>query len=368
MINDRALKATALGYVVAKGYFPQLEVIVSPNLTIGAGGRKRTAALTDVDVLGLIPDDFSAFRKLLIDCKTLKGQSPIARAFWMRGLMDEMKAERGLCVLRGDRIEQEHRISAARLQVMLLTEEEFDTYVKATSPQQVSKPKPCSIDLAIWDTFFDLRNKFPKLEKLVSFSSLDFWQFTSAADALRGNIVLLRSLRGELDPNRREHVCLVLDSCALLAISLTEVVNLIFTSYLLPKTQEELSEALLMVLYGGKGNYETLNSLRKLLRVSTDNSREDLTLPEWPRFIQLVRETLEAPTSLGAAPLLLRECAWAFLGQGSLDYASVLTAKSTHAAKYALLICEYLCEAARLPPEFRKDLSSMLLNLQFVHI
>ncbi|MBB5346155.1 hypothetical protein [Tunturibacter empetritectus] len=368
MINDRALKATSLRYIVAKGYFPQLEVVVAPDLSTGAGSRKKGPALTDVDVLGLIPDDFVAFRKLLIDCKTLKNQSPISRAFWMRGLMDEMKAERGLCVMRGERIEPDHRISAARLGVMLLTEEEFEIYIKATSTTHLLNARePHSTQMNLWELFLDLRIKYPPLEKMITFSTVDFWQFTSAADALRANITLLRGLRGELDPSKLEHKALVLDACALMAISLSEVVHLIFASYLLPKTQAELSEALLMVLYGGKGNYETLNSLRKLLRVSTESPREDLTLPEWERFVQLVRETLESPLALGLVPLLLRECAWSYLGDGSTAYAMTLASQNLSAGKYALLACEYLCEAAKLPPEFRHDLSSMLLGLQMVH-
>ncbi len=367
MINDRALKATALRYVVAKGYFPQLEVVVAPSVATGAGNRKKAPALTDIDVLGLIPDDFVAFRKILIDCKTLKAQSPISRAFWLRGLMDEMQAQRGLCVLRGERIEPDHRISAAKLEVILLTEEEFDVYIKATSTiPPVGAPVPCSSDLSLWEKFFAIPDVFPNLERLIAFSTVGFWQLSSAADALRANITLLKGARGELDPARSEHMCVVLDACALMAISLSEIVHLIFASYLLPKTHAELSSALLMFLYGGKGNYETLNSLRKLLRPASESTGEGLAIPEWERFVQLVRETLESPYALGSVPLLLRECAWARLGSSPSSFAPDVVRQNSHGAKFALLICEYVCEAAKLPPEFRKELSAMLLELQLV--
>lgn len=367
MINDRALKATALKYVVAKGYFPQLEVVVAPSLATGTGNRRKSPALTDIDVLGLIPDDFVAFRKILIDCKTLKGQSPISRAFWLRGVMDEMQAQRGLCVLRGERIEPDHRISAAKLGVILLTEEEFDIYIKATSTiAPAEAPVACSSEMNLWEEFLNIPEMFPNLERLITFSTVGFWQYSSAADALRANISLLRGSRGELDPARSEHMCVVLDACALMAISLSEIVHLIFASYLLPKTQTELSSALLMFLYGGKGNYETLNSLRRLVRPSGESAGEDLAIPEWERFVQLVRETLEAPYALGSVPLLLRECAWARLGSSSSNFAPEVVRKNPHGAKFALLICEYICEAAKLPPEFRKELSAMLLELQLV--
>ena len=90
-------------------------------------------------------------------------------------------------------------------------------------------------------------------------------------------------------------------------------------------------------------------------------------MPEWERFVQLVRETLEFPLALGLVPLLLRECAWSYLGDGSTAHAMTLAGRNAHAGKYALLSCEYLCEAAKLPPEFKRELSSMLLGLQIVH-
>jgi hypothetical protein len=50
------------------------------------------------------------------------------------------------------------------------------------------------------------------------------------------------------------------------------------------------------------------------------------------------------------------------LGDNSTAYAMTLAGQNL--SKYALLAWEYLCEAAKLPPEFRRDLSSMLLGLQ----
>jgi len=123
MIKDRALKATALQYLVSKRYFPQLEVVVLPQVATGTSASKKGSPLTDVDVLGLIPDDFDTYRSLLIDCKTLKSQSPVARAFWLRGLMDELDAKRGICVLHGEKVESDHRISASPLGVLLITEQ-----------------------------------------------------------------------------------------------------------------------------------------------------------------------------------------------------------------------------------------------------
>jgi len=365
MIKDRALKATALQYLASKRAFPQLEVAVSPQVTTGSGGSRKAPPLTDVDVLGLIPDDFEAFRSLLIDCRTLKNQSPIARAFWLRGLMDELNAKRGLCVLRGEKVEADHRIAAARLDVLLVTEEEFGLYIDATGGK-ANGVGAHAANVELWESFFEVRSRYPSLAEAIEFSTSYFWQPKTAAAAARRTLAVLRRLRGELDPAKAQHVAIVINMAALFLIAMAGVVMNVFTSYLQPKVMHELSDALLMILYGGKETYDSLNAMRRLVKITNEpDQSEDLSLPEWDRFVQFVRETLEAPTELARAPLILRELAWAHLS-GSPDYgfAGILSTESPRAAKYALLGAEYLCRAAKLPPEFGTQIGDRLLAIQ----
>jgi hypothetical protein len=365
MIKDRALKATALQYLVSKRAFPQLEVIVSPQLATGSGGSRKAPPLTDVDVLGLIPDDFEAYRSILIDCRTLKSQSPIARALWLRGLMDELNAKRGLCVLRGEKVEPDHRIAAARLEVLLVTEEEFERYVDATGGKASGVPAhSASIDL--WDAFLEIRSRYASLADAVEFSTSYFWRPTTAASAARRTLTVLRRLRGELDPAKPHHVTIVANMAALFLISMAAVVMNVFTSYLQPKVMHDLSDALLMILYGGKETYDSLNAMRRLIKTGSDSDHpEDLSLPEWDRFVQFVRETLESPIELSRAPLILREVAWAQMSSTpDYGFASTLAAESPRGAKYALLGTEYLCRATKLPPEFGAQIADRLLAIQ----
>jgi hypothetical protein len=362
MIKDRALKATALHYLVSKRYFPQLEVLLLPQLATAPDRR----ALTDIDVLGLAPDDFEGFRCLLIDCRTLKSQSPVARAFWLRGVMHEVNASRGICVLRGERVEPDHRIAAARSGVLLLTEDEFGAYVKATGGSVRVEDCNC-VNLELWERFLELPNRFRALGPAVHMPLTEHWQSHGAANACRGIVALLRKLKGELDPARHEHLAVVANAAAVFTISVSVIVSTVFTSYLQPKLLNELSDALLLVLYGGRDAYESLNALRRLLKVASDSGPEDLSLPEWDRFVQLVRETLEAPRELANTPLLLREMAWTYLSdEGRFVFAETLAAESPFAAKYALMAVEYLCRASKLPRDFSDILSSQLLALQKV--
>jgi hypothetical protein len=58
-----------------------------------------------------------------------------------------------------------------------------------------------------------------------------------------------------VDPAKREHICLVLDLSALFMHSLSRLVAKLFASYLQPNNRDDLSEALLHLLYGGRDNY-----------------------------------------------------------------------------------------------------------------
>ena len=120
MIRDRDQKQLVLRYVLSRQWFPQVELDVSSYLTIG----KRTLNITDIDVLACIPDDFCAYRKLLVDCKTKKGESPINRAMWLKGVIERFDGDIGISVLRAT-IVPDHRYTAAQLGITLLAENEF---------------------------------------------------------------------------------------------------------------------------------------------------------------------------------------------------------------------------------------------------
>ena len=363
MMQDRALKATALQLLASKRWFSQLEVVVLPQLSTGSSKK----ALTDIDVLGLIPDDLGSYRSILIDCKTLKGQSPVARVLWLRGVMDELTATRGVCVLKAEKVEADHRITAANLDVLLIAEKELDAYIAAVGGRPTGTGAN-SADIDLWERFIDIPSKYKGLEPAVSFSSSQYWMTRSPAASCRKALVTLRRLRGELDPVKPEHLAVVADMAALFLVSVTGIVNTVFGSHLQPKEKGELSDALLSIVYGGKDTYEILNSMRRLVKVRLpETMSDDLSLPEWNRFVQFIREGLEAPIESARAPLIMREIAWSYLKEpADFVFAKTLANESLLAAKYALLGTEYLCRACKLPPEFASILCNQILALQTV--
>lgn len=256
---------------------------------------------------------------------------------------------------------------ANRLRVILLAENEFDLFANTTTKNYGSDLGHTG-DIDVWDQFFAIPTRFPKLLDGMKFIRSVYWMIDDAAEACRKTLANLRNLHAEFDPVRPEHVALFIDFCALFAHSLAIVVCKIFKAYLHPANQSDLSDALLIMLYGGREAYQNRNEMFKLVKKGNNPEQEppDLSLPEWEKFLQLTRQLLDAPVEAQRAPLiLLREVAFASLrGDTELAFARNLCYESPQGARFALLIPNYLCRAAKLPVEFEKLTDKFLLPLQ----
>jgi len=95
------------------------------------GVSMQRKVVTDLDTIALIPSSFGELSLLIGDCKTLKNQSPISRAFWLSGLMNLLKAKRGLVLLTKES-ERDHKQLASNINVTLLSERDFEVYASKT--------------------------------------------------------------------------------------------------------------------------------------------------------------------------------------------------------------------------------------------
>lgn len=362
MLKDRGQKAAALRYTVARRWFPQLELeLLAPSAT-----SMVPKSLTDIDVFATAPDEFGSYRTVAFDCKTSSKESPIGRVMWMRGVMHQMGVTKGFCVLRRPKIEGDHRRVAAAMGVTLLTENEFEVFANATCPSVVKIPGALT-DIDRWEVFLRIPSTSPGLESAIVFSRRWFWLCSTPAEACRKSVAALRNVSGELDPAKPLHSAVVCDLAALFTHATARLVAQVFTEYLHPRSREELAEALLLLLYGGREVYEHRNALYKLVKETSQQvtNSTDLTLPNWNGFVQFIRQCLDAPTECARAPLILRELGWAQLSEPhESDLLRNLAMENRQAAKFALLSLEFLCVAANLPPEFRKDVGGQLLAIQ----
>lgn len=359
-MKDRDQKADVLRYCVAKRWFPQLEVDVRPVRHVG----NKLVLVTDLDVLAFIPDEFRGFRSVVFDCKTRAKESAVNRSMWLRGVLDLMRAEIGVCILKKTAIESDHKLSATELDIVLLADNEFNIYANATC-STYEGPVGASGDIDIWETFFSIQSKYSTLEPTFHFLRSEFWMQKDAASACRHVIANLQAVRGELDPAKNEHLSIACEMAALFALSLAKICNYVFKAYLHPKKQVDLDEAVKILIYGGRESYAHRNSLYKMLKQKegTNSVIQDLSLPEWQRLIKLIRQLLDSPLDVARVPLILREVGFNYL-RSPVDcrFASALCMEAPQAARFAVLIIGYIFKAGRLPDDFQKIIETQILD------
>lgn len=355
MIKDRILKIKLLRYFLLNFWYTDLEVNIMSKERIS----KNKKLITDVDVLALYPDATGDLKMYLGDCKTLKNQSPIARGLWMKGLMEYFGAAKGLILLLKD-IEKEHQLSVYPLNVQIFSESDFETYSKRTADYLIEM-KCALAEEEIWDEFFKVAAKFPKLLPLHDYARTVFWNEPNSRQQLRTGIYYLRVNKGELNPATSIHLAITLNHISLVAISLNNIIINIFNKYLVPSSKEELDNDLKVLIYGGIENYDFLNDLRKKFATT---SVDELALPDWLSFLELVRAILEKPLAFNVVPLFLKEIAFGFMSAApeTYNYANTIARKSPYICTFAVRFVEYMCKACGLPPEFRETYATEIVK------
>jgi hypothetical protein len=359
MLKDRAQKASALRLCVSKRWFPQLEVEIEASKRL----ERSKFLLTDIDVFSVAPSPIGEHVRLVFDCKSGSKESAIGRAFWLQGVMTRVSARHGFIIFN-DRvgIEHDHRISAADLSVSLLHESEFEDLAQCMGgTTRVTDAATASIDA--WERFLSIGTRFPGLSEHLNFAKAGYWMIKDAGEQCRKTVARLRSIREELDPEKREHLAVFGNAVSLFLLALSELSNRLFLVLLRPSSHEEFSSSLLALLYGGYDNLETAQKIRRI--ASAGANEEALNIfPEFGRFEQLVREVLQAPQNAMPPALLAREMGFALLTPANLTpLQRELAQESPYAPKFALMAAEYLQRATRLPPEFSAYYADASLSL-----
>ncbi|MGH0425691.1 hypothetical protein [Bacillus pretiosus] len=326
------------------------------------GVSKQKKVVTDLDTIALIPSEFGELSFLIGDCKTLKNQSPISRSFWLSGLMGLLKARKGLVLLTKD-IERDHKQLSSNINVSLLSEKDFETYASKTCVDYKTI-NSALLNGNTWDKYFELYKRYPNLESAIKFVKNDFWNITDDRLKLRKTLYTIREIRRELNPERVEHLALLIDLISLFSISLNRVTLDTFNQYLLPETKENLSRELKIWIWGGLDQYSYWNKLYQL--ASQKGNENEIELPEWDTFVQLIRQCLEEPYATSRVPLLLREVAFEAMSDNSKEFtfSQKLAQKYPQSAKFAILICAYVCKAAMLPKDFDTKILERLMKIQ----
>ena len=360
MIKDSMQKDMLCRHFAAQNYYVQPEVPVFHR----GGIHERKKLITDIDVLALRPSPDLRWELVLADCKTLKGQSPANRVLWLRGLMEQFSASSGVIMLqRKQTIESDHKLFAASLRINLIDEEEFERFDKAIIYPGGSSQYPLSAKSI--NELKLLYNRYNQLQDFCEYIYGFVWSENSRFELLRKVIGEAQTISKEIDPDKTEHVALILDAAGVFAVGIAECVGTVFNQYLQPETLSELDHALKVVIWGGRAQYDFIAKLRHEVIIANGlqpGPEGALSLPFWDGFLQLVRNMLENPRLSFSVPQLLREAALdVYYGRNFLANSGK---QDLLLIKYAMSTCNYFCKAARFPAQTREVVEKQFIRKQ----
>ncbi|MBU8899566.1 hypothetical protein KRR26_28545 [Corallococcus sp. M34] len=336
----------------------QLEV---PVVTEGGVARKALP-VTDIDVLGIRPSPELRWRYVIGDCKTKKKESPVNRVLWASGLMDAFGASSGIVILRRENttpIERDHKLFADERRILLLAEEEFTEYDKAIVYPGGSSEFPETIDLIEY-LRDSVAEAFPRLREHLRWLLSGAWSNTDHSGLLRNALGRAREVRGEIDPRRDDHLAIILENAAVFAVPFATLVGTIFRRHVKPADREDLDEAARIIIWGGREQYDFYNRMRsELVQAKGSKSQEPLSLPEWDRFLELLRSVLEVPTRAFQCPQVLRVASLAVLSEQRELLNTIPDSTLLHVA---MRIATYVARAAGYPAETSERLKSVFMT------
>lgn len=360
MIKDFLQKDMLVRHFAAQNWYYQIETPVFHK----GGVHERKKFITDIDVLALRPSADLRWEVVLGDCKTLKGQSPANRVLWLRGLMDYYSATSGIIILqRKQAIEADHKLFASSLGIRIIDEDEFQVYDKAVIYPEGSARYP----LAAEDItkLYSLPERYRTLHDFCAYIYADAWNEHNRLELLRRVLGEAISISREIDPAKPEHLALVLDAIGVFSVGLAECVGKIFSQYLQPNSLSLLDEALKIVIWGGRSQYDFAVKVRQELASAKGkqfDQSSSLSLPAWDGFLHLVRTMLDYPQLSFYLPQLMRQAALdTYNNRNFLQYTSN---SDLLLLKYAMLVTSYFCKAAKFPTQTRDMLEGKFIRKQ----
>ena len=356
-MKDAKQKAQLYNHFIARGWYALTEIPVFYKGAVFANRR----LITDVDVLALRPSQGLEWELVLGDCKTLKDHSPANRAVWLRGLMAHFSARSGVVLLKRKPIDQDHKLFASSFGVTLLDEDEFEHYDRSLIYPAGSKG--FESNLKAHQLIRNLPLKYPRLLPFTDYLFAAAWNEGDFLSVLRRVIGEARGVANEIDPKNPAHMALILEAGGIFAIGLAHCVGIIFNQFLQFESPAKLDEGLKLLIWGGRTQYEFIAKLRNDMIASKGKVAEtSLTLPEWDRFLELIREMLEYPAISFQVPQLLHEAAGCVMS-GS-NFLPAARQSQLLLLKYAMQTMKYVCRAGKLPVDTERHLTKLFVERQ----
>lgn len=357
MIKDSVQKQKAVRYCVAHGYVPYMECLVR----FSGDTSDSISDITDVDVLGVGPAGEAPTRRLVFDCKTLAKTSGVNRALWAAGLLHLIDADEAFVIL-AKAAPQGHRLAASKVGVHLFSEKLFDQYAQASSTDYVDQITYLD-NLVAWDALWNMRTRFPRVAILVEYLTSEAALEQNPAAGFRSLLSKLKQAEGEFDVSKPEHRMLygivVSQAITLLADIIREFNTLFDPAMKLDDFQKSLRN----YIWGGREGYELRKRLQAALHADRPEENQEVHLPGWDSFIELVRSLLDAPLLVGNSALPIKDLAFRELATPSLLADARIKHELTsnpRARQFALSTNRYIGSLSRLLKDCSEHLKESL--------
>lgn len=357
MIKDSVQKQKAIRYCVAHGYVPYMEC----RVRFSGDTSESISDITDADVLGVRPAGQAPTRRLVFDCKTLAKTSGVNRALWAAGLLRLVAADEAFVILV-KAAPQGHRLAASKVGVHLFSEKLFDQYAQASSSDYVEQITYLD-NLSAWDSLWDMRTKFPRIAALVEYLTSEAAFEQNPATGFRSLLSKLKQAEGEFDVSKPEHRMLygiVVSQAITLIAGIVRDFNTLFDPAM---KVDDFQRSLRNYIWGGREGYELRKRLQAALHAGRPDESQEIQLPGWDSFIELIRSLLDAPLLAGSSALPIKDLAFREIGTPSVLADARIKRELTatpRARQFAFSVNRYIGSLSRLLRDCSENLKESL--------
>lgn len=361
MIKDRSQKQLALKLCVAQGIVPFVEVLVRSHTDL----EDAPTDITDIDVLGLDLGKAGALTRTIFDCKSGSKMSPVNRAIWAAGLRIFVGADRAVVILKKD-APYSHRLAANDLKVTIQSEVAFAKYARSVSPN-FDRDVSYLDNMNTWDAIITLGQNNPALTDLLWYVATQSALEQRGAKGIRNCLSALKRCGPELDPRKPLHKvlfgCTVSSFLIALSLSVTSLIQIFQFSM----DKKDFEKTVRYFVWEGRENYEMRASMKHAIdRAKGEVANTPFELPEWGRFIELIRLLLDASEALAELPFLCKEFAFRANQQSRQSpdqHLRDIFQSNNRARQFIFATASYLVCAAGLPREFVSGLENEINGL-----
>lgn len=353
--KDRHQKELAVRYCLAVGLIPFVEVLVHNTADL----TEATEVLTDIDALGIGVSGDGALHRTAFDCKTTNKMSAINRALWARGLCDYLHMDSAFVILKRP-ASKNHRLTALTLQIDLHDEDSFIDLSRSYDPSFPTVTHYQS-EIENWDRVEAAYRKWLWSEPLYHLNRTAVPTALRPASAFRKVIAELRSIRGNFDPDKAEHLAILFDTMSSCFLMWSVMARDIRRFYDPTMDKGEFEQTLRFYMWDGREAYHIRQRLAE--RGARVPAGHAVDLPSWNSLVQMAGLIIGSPQSVFECAAICKELSLRSVADRSEPLEDALKKRissNNRVRQFTGSLAKYLVDASGMPTDMVKSVSAAI--------